>query len=70
MIARWLAFVRGHHRAARAEAEQAEEAEQKAHEELIIPLRQMRAGDWITRAVEQCILGKQPPPPPGGAAGR
>ena len=70
MTARWLAFVRGQHRPARAEAEQAEEAEKKAHEELITPLREMRTDDWIRSAVEQRIRGRWPAPPPGGAAGR
>jgi len=71
MTARWLAFVRGQHRPARAEAEQAEEAEKKVREELITPLRQMRTDDWIRSAVEQRILGTNHPlPPPGEAAGR
>jgi len=70
MTARWLAFVRGQHRPARAEAEEAEEAEKKAREELITPLREMRSDDWIRSAVEQRIRSNRPVPPPGGAAGR
>jgi hypothetical protein len=64
MTARWLAFVRGHHRAARAEAEQAEEAEKKVRAELTVPLHQLRQDDWIRKAIQSRIEGQRPPPPP------
>jgi hypothetical protein len=70
MTARWLARLLGHHRAARMQAEQAEAAEQKVREEVTVPLRELRADDWITRAVHERILGNRPPPPARGAAGR
>lgn len=64
MTARWLAHLLGHHRAARAEAEQAEAAERLVRDEVTIPLRDLRADDWIVRAVHERILGNRPPPPP------
>jgi len=67
MTARWLAFLRGHHRSARAEAEQAEQAANKVRDEVTLPLRELRADDWIRGAIEQRILGRQPPPPPAQA---
>jgi len=64
MTARWLAFLRGHHRAARAEAEQAEAAEEEVRAELTVPLHQLRQDDYIRKAIQSRILGQQPPPPP------
>ena len=64
MTVRWLAFVRGHHRAARAEAEQAEAAEEAVRTELTVPLHQLRQDDYIRRAIQSRIEGQRPPPPP------
>jgi len=64
MTARWLAFLRGHHRPARAEAERAEAAEEEVRAELTVPLHQLRQDDYIRKAVQSRILGQRPPPPP------
>jgi len=64
MTVRWLAFVRGHHRPARAEAEQAEADEEKVRTELTLPLRDLRSDDYIRKAIQSRILGQRPPPPP------
>jgi hypothetical protein len=64
MTARWLAFLRGHHRPARAEAEHAEAAEEAVRAELTVPLHQFREDDYIRKAIQSRILGQHPPPPP------
>ena len=64
MTARWLAFLRGHHRPARAQAEQAEKREEKVRAEVTDPLRELRQSDYITRAIAEQITRRRPPPPP------
>jgi len=64
MTARWLALLRGHQRAARVQAEQAEAAEEAVRAELTMPLHQLRQDDYIRKAIQSRILGQHPPPPP------
>ena len=64
MTARWLAFLRGHLRAARAEAQQAEADERLVREELTLPLRDLRQDDYIRKAIQSRLQGQRPPPPP------